>query len=290
MRRKMVKVLMSSMVIGCLSFSMPVFASAAGTVSLEDQVSTLESEKAALQDQVDPLESEKAALEDQVEQLESEKAVLEDKVKALESENGEEGSTEALQTEVVGTEYTDSSIVQIVQKALNDNGFDCGTPDGVPGSKTSESIKMYQKEKGINVNGVITDELLESLGVADKVKDAAEKESQMKDYSSEYTYTQIARDPDSYSGKKMTFKGKVLQEGDAGSGLKYVRLAINSDYDQVMFITYASDVVEYRILDDDIITIYGSCLGDYSYETVMGATVTIPWINADIIDMSDVAM
>ena len=44
-----------------------------------------------------------------------------------------------------------------------------------------------------------------------------------------------------------------------------------------------------KILDDDIITVYGECIGDYTYETVMGASVTLPWLNADIIDMSEVS-
>lgn len=45
-----------------------------------------------------------------------------------------------------------------------------------------------------------------------------------------------------------------------------------------------------KILDDDIITVYGTVVGDYSYETVMGAEVTLPWVHSDILDTSEVNM
>ncbi len=83
------------------------------------------------------------------------------------------------------------------------------------------------------LNGVITDELIEALGIEDEIKEAAEKEAMMKEYSTAYSYNQIARDPDSFVGEKMKFRGKVLQEGDGGSGIRYICLAVNSDYDCV---------------------------------------------------------
>lgn len=256
---------------GLLVFSVPMAACAA------DDAETIES-----------LESEKAELEEKVQTLESEVAELKATIEGLQ---GAEEETEApqLSTEVVGTVYTDEAIVKAVQQALNDAGFDCGTPDGKAGSKTAAAINAYETEHKLNVNGVITDELIESLGVADEIAEAAEKEAMMKEYSTEYSYTQIARDPDSFAGVKMKFRGKVLQEGDAGSGIRYIRLAVDSDYDSVLFVSYDKEIVDMKILDDDIITVYGECVGDYTYETVMGASVTLPWLNADIIDMSEVS-
>ena len=176
------------------------------------------------------------------------------------------------------------------QIVLHEEGFDCGVPDGKAGAKTQEALRAYQKENGLNVNGVITDELLEAMGVADQVTEAAKKEAAKAEYSADYSYNTIARDSESYKDTKVKFRGKVLQEGDVGSGMHYIRFAVDSNYDTVMFVTYDSDLVTGRILDDDILTIYGTVAGDYSYETVMGATVTLPWINADIIDTSEVNM
>lgn len=61
--------------------------------------------------------------------------------------------------------YSDSETVKKVQEALNAEGYDCGTPDGVAGSGTKGQIEKYQTDKGLTVTGTITDELLQSLGV-----------------------------------------------------------------------------------------------------------------------------
>ena len=95
------------------------------------------------------LESEKEQVESEKNQLESENADLKAQIDKLTSTEKETEPS----TEIVGTQYTDTATVQIVQKALNDAGFDCGTPDGKAGSKTVEALKAYQKSKGINVNG-----------------------------------------------------------------------------------------------------------------------------------------
>ena len=216
---------------------------------------------AAEAEQIETLESEKAELEEKVKQLESEKAELEQKIRELENETEKE-----MQTEVIGVTYTDKSIVQIVQSELNKEGFDCGTPDGVAGNKTTEAIKAYEQKAGINVNGVITDELLDALGIADKVDEAAKLEASKSEYSADYTYEQLARNPDSYVGDKVKFSGKVLQaeQGDTC----YMRLAANGSYDTVLFVTYSKDTLDYRLLEDDYVTVYGRAFSTYSYENL----------------------
>jgi len=239
-------------------------------------------------DRVSELESENTQLEERVAELESENAALQEQIDALLNPETEVQTEPA--TEIVGTQYTDAGIVKAVQEALNAAGFDCGSPDGKAGSKTEAAIRAFEQDKGINVNGVITDELLEALGIAEQIAEQAAQAAKMSEYSTEYSYTQIARDPDSYKGVKMSFKGKVLQDQEAGSGVRVLRLAVNSSYDNIILVTYESTITQYKILEDDIITIYGECLGEQTYTTVMGASVTIPWIHAEIIDMSDVAM
>ena len=59
----------------------------------------------------------------------------------------------------------DSSVIKEVQQALNDAGFNCGTADGIAGKATTSAILEYQKENGLAEDGVISDELLTSLGI-----------------------------------------------------------------------------------------------------------------------------
>lgn len=40
-----------------------------------------------------------------------------------------------------------------------------------------------------------------------------------------------------------------------------------------------------RILEDDIITIYGELTGEKTYTTVMGASMTIPSFSASYVDI-----
>lgn len=61
------------------------------------------------------------------------------------------------------SEYKDSNTIQRVQQALNDKGYACGTADGIAGQKTKDAISAYESSVGITVNGIITDELLQSL-------------------------------------------------------------------------------------------------------------------------------
>lgn len=63
------------------------------------------------------------------------------------------------------SEYTDKETVQKVQQILNNDGYNCGTPDGVAGKNTKAAISEYQKTEGLTVTGVIDDELLSAMGL-----------------------------------------------------------------------------------------------------------------------------
>lgn len=194
----------------------------------------------------------------------------------------EETAPETEQKPVV--EYKDATTIRIVQQALNDAGYNCGNPDGVAGGKTTEAVTKYQTDKGLTVNGQVTDELLQALDVVEKVQDAVQKEASKAEYSSDYTYDQLARNPDTYKGQKMKFTGKVLEAGN-DDDICYARIELNSNIDTILFVTYKSDLLGYRLLDDDNITVYGTSLGVYSYKSVGAGTITIPWLNADMIEM-----
>jgi hypothetical protein len=115
-------------------------------------------------------------------------------------------------------------------------------------------------------------------------KKAAEEEKKAKQgYDTGITYDQLARTPDEYKGEKVKFKGKVVQviEGDTEIDL---RLAVNNDYDKIIYLFYPKDLVSSRVLEDDKITIYGVSYGLYSYESTVGSKITIPLISVDKID------
>ena len=266
---------------------------------LQEQIETLKNENSSLKEENAKLKKENKKLKSEKNTSKKEKKSKETAKETPTPEPTEAPAEEtptpevtipepATEAEAPATqpvvEYKDATTVRIVQQTLNNVGYNCGNPDGVPGGKTTEAITKYQTDKGITVNGLVTDELLQSLNIVEQVQEAVKAEGSKAEYSSDYTYDQLARNPDTYKGQKVKIKGKVLQ-ADVSGDTCYARIAMNSDYNTVVFVTYDKDLLGYRLLDDDIVTVYGSDLGTYSYEAVSGASITLPWLHAAIIEM-----
>ena len=62
-------------------------------------------------------------------------------------------------------DFGTKEMIMKVQTALNNAGFDCGTPDGVAGPQTKKAIREYQEANGLTVSGDINMELARSLGL-----------------------------------------------------------------------------------------------------------------------------
>ena len=95
-----------------------------------------------------------------------------------------------------------------------------------------------------------------------------------EDYES-LDYDGVARNPDDYKGNKYTGSGTVLQVLESDTEVD-MRVAVDGDYDNVIYLVYSPSIVDSRILEDDYVTFYGVSQGLYSYESTMGATITIP--------------
>lgn len=116
---------------------------------------------------------------------------------------------------------------------------------------------------------------------------AKEKKSYKKEnWNPEITYDQLARTPDDYTGKDITFAGKVLQVmEDSDSGETQLRIATSDDYDKIMLIGYDSSILKSRILEDDEIRFYGTSIGLITYQSTMGGNITIPAATVEHIDI-----
>jgi len=112
-------------------------------------------------------------------------------------------------------------------------------------------------------------------------KKAEEKEKQ--GYETGITYNQLARKPDDYIGEKVKFSGKVIQVIEDGSTTQ-LRLAVNDDYDTVLFAELDSSLVDSRILEDDQITIMGLSSGLITYESTMGGNISIPSVSIEKVE------
>lgn len=116
---------------------------------------------------------------------------------------------------------------------------------------------------------------------------AKKKKSYKKEnWNPEITYDQLARTPDDYTGKNITFAGKVLQVmEDSSSNQTQLRIATSDDYDKVMLIGYDSSILKSRVLEDDEIRFYGTSIGLITYQSTMGGNITIPAAIVEHIDI-----
>ena len=147
--------------------------------------------------------------------------------------------------------------------------------------------QMEANKTNADKDRIAREELLAEENAKKEAKEAEEKAAKEKEekkgYDTGITYSNLARTPDEYEGKKVKFKGKVIQVLQA-DGEVDIRLAVNSDYDEILLAYYPPSLVSSRVLEDDIITIYGVSKGLYTYESTMGGHITVPFVSIDRID------
>ncbi len=103
-----------------------------------------------------------------------------------------------------------------------------------------------------------------------------------------YTFEQLARNPQNFKGTNVKLTGEVVQviEGLYSNSLR-VNITKKGNYStyytDTIYVNYVPEQGEDKILEDDIITIYGTAQGDYSYTSTMGATITLPFVEGKYI-------
>ncbi|MBQ6373789.1 MAG: Ig domain-containing protein [Clostridia bacterium] len=97
-------------------------------------------------------------------------------------------------------------------------------------------------------------------------------------------YTDAYRYPEKYEGENVSFSGRVLQVMN-GSSSTTLRISSKGRWDNVVYVTISKYDITTPILEDDNVTVYGTYDGNYTYETIMGASVTIPSVDAERINV-----
>ncbi|KAB2454338.1 hypothetical protein F8160_11080 [Bacillus sp. CH126_4D] len=114
---------------------------------------------------------------------------------------------------------------------------------------------------------------------------AAKEEEERIGYETGITYDQLARTPDEFKGKKAQFTGKVLQVME-GEGETQLRVAVNGNYDKVLYVAYKSDILNSRVLEKDNVTVKGKSAGIFTYKSTMGGEISIPAMLVEKIDIN----
>lgn len=166
----------------------------------------------------------------------------------------------------------------------------CSTPSQVNKQNIEESeekeASIYESESIEESKESAEYEAITASQAAEEAESIEEKEtkalSDKNNYSTSITYENLARTPTKFEGEKIKLSGKIIQV-IKGEYVSQYRLAVDEDYDKMVLVSIdASQLSETRILEDDLITIYATYLGEETYESTMGGEITIPSLIAHI--------
>lgn len=148
--------------------------------------------------------------------------------------------------------------------------------------KIAEEKKKQEAEKAASEKKAAAEEKARIAAEEEARKKQEEKEK--RGYETGINFDQLARTPDDYEGKKVKFSGKVIQVMEGEESTVQLRIAVDDDYDKVIYVEYEDSIVDSRLLEDDQITVMGASAGLLSYESTMGGNITIPAILVDKIE------
>lgn len=132
-------------------------------------------------------------------------------------------------------------------------------------------------------------------------QDPAEEKATYIVSAKEYKYKDLERNPDEYKGEIGKFTGQVIQvsEGFLNNVVYRVNVTRNPEYDEesfledewidTIYVSYKRSEGEQRILEDDIISIYGELDGMETYTSVLSGRISIPSVKAKYIDIVETA-
>lgn len=147
--------------------------------------------------------------------------------------------------------------------------------------------------KGITIYAMTTDDgrgitplLIKDSGKLSYTLEDINK--QFKKSCAEYNYDEIFRNSSKYLNKKAKFTGEVVQV--IGSSSMELRVNVTREsygyYTDTVYVTCNKSAFEgERVLEGDVITMYGTLMGTKTYTTVRGDEMTIPKFEAKIIEL-----
>lgn len=100
-------------------------------------------------------------------------------------------------------------------------------------------------------------------------------ESEFKSSCMVKIYDDLARHPDLYKSDPLLISGKVVQVLTKSNGAEY-RVAMDGDYDKMVYVDYVGAFVQGNILENDTVSFYGTYDGLMSYTATIGGKITIP--------------
>lgn len=115
-----------------------------------------------------------------------------------------------------------------------------------------------------------------------------EEIDEYKEKCKKFKFLEISRRPNDYKEEHAFFTGEVIQvlESENSIDLRVNITKLDYYWDDTIYVYYTKKSKdEDRILEDDIIKIYGQLKGLHTYESVLGGEITLPLLKAEIIEI-----
>ncbi len=109
---------------------------------------------------------------------------------------------------------------------------------------------------------------------------------QIKSQARSISFASLMRNSDEYTNSLVYFRGSVVQVQNIDGNNYYLRINTKPDpylgyMDDTIYVDYTGN----RLLEDDIVDVWGRFVGLKSYTAVLGNEITLPEINALHVEM-----
>ena len=177
-----------------------------------------------------------------------------------------------------------------------------GAINGGSNSKKTQKENTGSTQSNTSANAETTvepateEETTEEPTTQEPTKDPAQTEQEFKDSCSTISFEDLSRNPDKYKGNNYKFTGQVIQVQEGWFDTVELRINVTKEefeyIDDVMWTDtiYATVTIPEgadKLLEDDVITFWGTCDGDYSYTSVLGSQISLPKIDIEYYELNN---
>lgn len=105
-------------------------------------------------------------------------------------------------------------------------------------------------------------------------------------YDTGITYRQMRRAPDKYKDQNVTLSGTVLQVLELVEENQGI-LLMDEDSTEGLYFSYDPEALDFTLEEEEHVTLYGVAAGEFTYESVTDKQVTLPYMQADWIEITE---
>lgn len=193
---------------------------------------------------------------------------------------------EKVNLNIVAVEKYDKSLDQSIDKMLNKSQLKDIVPTEI--TLSDQVVKYYNSLGDEDSKSDSSNDSDESKSSSSSTKDNSNKNTEfnINSYRTDITYDQLARTPDEFENDKLTMTGQVVQVmEDDDNDTSNLRVAIDGNFDNIVVVGIKnSNLNNSHILEDDLITFYGTSRNLISYDSTLSGQITVPAVRADQID------